>query len=152
MRRRRVQDLKNKAESCSLFDALGCRLCGRSGDWIKKDVWKIPWSTLRLEFDTGLFGTIPSETETATQSSCSRFVCLWRHSCLSSACIVVCAVNFTVTPAENFAHLCLSPLRMSIDKTNKKRKSRQSVHPSIQASVRQHFQVHSSSSTLRLTD
>ena len=136
MRRRCVQDLKNKAESCSLFDALGCRLCGRSGDWIKIDVWKIPRSTLRLEFDIGLYGTIPSETETATKSSCSRFECLWRHSYLSSACIVVHAVNFFCDATENIAHLCLSPLplRVSIDKAKRKkvkcRSTRQSVHPS----------------------
>ena len=82
---------------------------------------------------SSLYGTMRSESETAAQSSCSHFESLWEHSgCLSSACIVVCAVNFTVTPAENF----VSPLSESSSSPRKHRKkkvsvaTRQSVHPS----------------------
>ena len=35
MRGRCDQAVKNKAETCSVLDAIGCRLCGHSGDWVK---------------------------------------------------------------------------------------------------------------------
>ena len=64
---------------------------------------------------------------------CSHFECLWKHSGrLSSTCILVGAVNFTVTPAENF----VSPLSESSPSPRKHQKkkvsvaARQSVHPS----------------------
>ena len=76
VRRRCVQATKNKAETCSLLDAIGRRSCGRWRDWgIKIDVWENPVVyiyTLRLE--TGLVYTVRyAEPETAAQSSCSHF-------------------------------------------------------------------------------
>ena len=40
VRGRCVQATKNKAETCSLLDAIGRRSCGRSGLGIKVDVWE----------------------------------------------------------------------------------------------------------------
>ena len=139
--------MKNNAETCSLLDAIGRRSCGHSGLGKKIDVWEIPWCTLRLE--TGLVRTVRCAlSPTAAQSSCSHFECLWEHSgCLSSACIIVGAVNFTVTPAENF----VSPLSESSPSPCKHWKKKSvSPHDSqfIQANVRHPFKVHSSSSGL----
>ena len=108
---------------------------GAAVDWKKIDfnVWENPVAYLRLD-SSSLYGTMRSESETAAQSSwssCSHFESLWKHSgCLSSACLVVCAVNFAVTPAENFVSpLCLPPLlRVSIEKKVSVA-VRQSVHP-----------------------
>ena len=66
--------LKSNAEECSLFDAIGRRSCGRSGHLgINIDGWENPWCTLRPKLETGLFGTMRSEFETATQPSRSHF-------------------------------------------------------------------------------
>ena len=51
VRRRCVQATKNKAETCSLLDAIGRRSCGRWRDWIKIDVWENP---RRVRFDSRL--------------------------------------------------------------------------------------------------
>ena len=140
---------ENKAKTCSLLDAIGRRSCGRSELGIKIDIWENPVVYALTRDWSSLYSTMRSESETAAQSSCSHFECICEHSgCLSSACIVVGAVNFTVMPAENFVSpLSLSPfpLRVSIEK-----KKSMSPHDSqfIQANVRQSFLVHSSSSGL----
>ena len=98
-----VEAAKNKAETYCLLDAIGHRSCGRSGLGIKIDVWENPVVYASTRDWSSLYGMMSSQSETAAQSSCSDFECLWDLSgCLSSACIAVCAVNFTVTPAENF--------------------------------------------------
>ena len=102
---------KNKAETCSLLDAIGRRSCGRWRVGIKIDVWENPVVYASTRDWSSLYGAVRSEPETAAQllslpaRTSER---LWEHSCcLSSACIVVGAV--TVTPAENF----VSPLSES---------------------------------------
>ena len=93
--------------------------------------------------ESSLYGTMPSESETAAQSSCSHFECLWEHpGFLSSMCIVVLAVNFTVTPAEKFVSM-LSESSPSPHKHYVKKKKSVSPRNSqfIQANVRQSLQV-----------
>ena len=85
----------------------------------------------------------------SSSCSCSHFECLWEQpGYLSSTCIVVGAVNFTVTPAENF----VSPLSESSPRLRESIKKKKSFSPHdsqfIQANVHIHFQVHSSSSRL----
>ena len=100
--------LKNKAETCSLLDAIGRRSCCHSGLGIKIDVWESPMVYASTRHWSSLYGTMLSGSETAAQSSCSHFECLWEHSgCLSSACIVVCAVNFYCDASGEF---CLTSL------------------------------------------
>ena len=127
MRGRWVQATKNKAETRSLLDAIGRRSCGRSGLGIEIDVGENPVVYALTRDWSSLDGTMRSEFETAAQSSCSHFGCiLERSGCLSSACIAVCTVNFTVTPAENFVSpLSLSPLplRVSIEKKSQCRRT-----------------------------
>ena len=78
---------------------------------------------------SSLYSTMRSESETAAQSSCSHFECICEHSgCLSSACIVLGAVNFTVMPAENFVSpLSLSPLPLRISIEKKKSQCRRTT-------------------------
>ena len=97
---------EKKAETCSLLDAYGRRSCGRKGLGIKIDVWENPTVSASTQNWSSLKGTMRSESETTAQFSWSHFECLWKHpGYLSSACNVVCAVNLTVTPAENFVSL-----------------------------------------------
>ena len=140
-RGRCVQATKNKAETCSLLDAIGRRSCGRWRVGIKIDVWKNPELYASTWDWSGLYGTMRCESETAAQSSCSHSESLWEHSgCLSSACIVVCAVNFAVTPAENFVS-ALSESSPSPRKHWKKKSVSPHDGQFIQANVRQSFQA-----------
>ena len=140
MRGRCVQATKNKAEACSLLDAIGRSSCRHSGDWvceripasvtlwglgIKTNVWEYPVAYASTRDWSSLYGTMRSE------SAALNFECLLGLSCLSSACIVVGAVSFTVTPAENFSPLSLRPLPLRVSSNKKSRcRPRQSVHPS----------------------
>ena len=95
---------EKQGRPCSLLDAIGRRPCCRSGLGIKIDALENPVVYASTRDWSSLYGTMRSESGTVAQSSCSHFECLWEHSgCLSSTCIVVGAVNFTVTPAESFA-------------------------------------------------
>ena len=49
-----IQATKNKAKSCSFFDAIRRCSCGRSADWLKIDGREIPVSTL----ETGRYATV----------------------------------------------------------------------------------------------
>ena len=49
-----IQGTKNKAKSCSFFDAIRRCSCGRSADGLKIDVREIPVSTL----ETGRYATV----------------------------------------------------------------------------------------------
>ena len=114
------------------LDATECRLCGCSRDWVKIDVWENPMVYAYIQKWSGLYSTMRSQPETAVQSSCWHFKCLSGHSCLSSACIVVGALKFTVTPAEKFV-LPLSGSSISLRKHPKRKvcvTARQSDHPS----------------------
>ena len=51
-----IQATKNKAKSCSFFDAIRRCSCGRSADWLKIDGREIPVSTL----ETGRYATVRS--------------------------------------------------------------------------------------------
>ena len=64
---------KNKAEACSLLDAIGRRSCGRWRVGIKIDVWENPVVYASTWDWSSLYGAIRSEPETAAQSSCSHF-------------------------------------------------------------------------------
>ena len=135
VRRRCVQATKNKAETCSLLDAIGRRSCGRWRDWIKIDVWENPMAR-HVRFDSRLVKSVRCDTLWAWNGRSAFLLALLSVSgnhlrCLSSACIVVGAV--TVTPAENFVSLSPSPLFLRVNIKKKKKVSvaaRQSVHPS----------------------
>ena len=64
---------KNKAETCSLLDAIGRRSCGRWRVGIKIDVWENPVVYASTRDWSSLYGAIRSEPETAAKSSCSHF-------------------------------------------------------------------------------
>ena len=49
-----IQATKDKAKSCSFFDAIRRCSCGRSADWLKIDGREIPVSTL----ETGRYATL----------------------------------------------------------------------------------------------
>ena len=49
-----IQATKNKAKSCSFFDAIPRCSCGRPADWLKIDGREIPVSTLK----TGRYATV----------------------------------------------------------------------------------------------
>ena len=49
-----IQATKNKAKSCSFFDAIRRCSCGRSADWLKIDGREIPVNTL----ETGRYATV----------------------------------------------------------------------------------------------
>ena len=93
---------------------------------------------MRFESETASFPHVPARTS-----------CLWEHpGCLSTTCIVVGAVKLLWRQRRILSPLSLSPLPLR-ERIKKKKKS-VSPHNSqfIQANVRQHFQVHSSSSRL----
>ena len=70
-----VQATKNKAETCSLLDAVGRRSPSRpmKGLGIKIDVWENPVVYASTRDWSNLYGAIRFEPETAAQSSCSHF-------------------------------------------------------------------------------
>ena len=98
---------------------------------IKIDVWENPIVYATTPDWSSLYGTMRVESETACflmfllalQVSLGA---LTDSGCFSSTCIVVGAVNFTVTPVENF----VSPLSESSPSSRKHKKKSMSLHDS----------------------
>ena len=138
VRGRCVQATKNKAETCSLLVAIGRRSCRRSGLGIKIGVWENPVVHASTRDWSNLYGKMRSGSETAAQSSCSHFECHWEHSgCLSSACIVVCAVNFPMLWRQ--WRIFVSPLSLwvlSLGVSIEKNKERQYHRTTVSSSKR----------------
>ena len=100
---------KNKAETCSLIDAIGRRSCGRWRVGIKIDVWENPVVYALTQDWSSLYGAIRSEPETAAQSSCSHFWTSLGTLMLSLFRMHRRGAVTVSTPAENF----VSPLSES---------------------------------------
>ena len=77
-----IQATKNKAKSCSFFDAIRRCSCGRSADWLKIDGREIPASTL----ETGRYATVrfaaPSSSHPQLSSVCLVIHCFLRVNLL----------------------------------------------------------------------
>ena len=128
------------ALSLTPFGAV-CAATQRLG--VKIDIWEYPMMYASTRVWSSLYGMMRSESETAAQSvAASTSRCLWRHSCLSSACIIVGVMNVTLAPVEN----CVPSLSESSPSPLEKKKS---VSPYsrqfFQKNVRPPFQGHYSS-------
>ena len=135
---------KNKAETCSLLDAIGCRSCGRWRVGIKIDVWENPVLYASTRDWSSLYGAIRSEPEATAQSSCSHFWTSLGTLMLSLFCMHRSGCSYCDASGEFLSPLSPSPLlRVSI-----KKKKKSQCHPTtvwqfirIEANVRQPFQV-----------
>ena len=133
VRGRCVQATKNKAELALSLTPLGAVRAAAQGSGCKN---RRLGKSHRVRYDTRwVWNCLLPRTVRyalslklpASSCSCSHFECLWEHSgCFSSSCIVVGAVNFTVTPAKNF----VSPLSESSPSSRKHKKKSVSPHDS----------------------
>ena len=88
VRGRCVEATKNKAETCSLFDAIGSRSCGRSGLGIEKDCRGKSHSIGNASAGdwSRLYGTMRSESEAAfTRIQISGYLDIWMSGIRTSS-------------------------------------------------------------------